>query len=309
MGYTGQPIGKKPYDVYDKTDTYTKVEIDSSKIDKSANLSDVASVPTARTNLDVYSKSEVDSKDAIKLNSSAYTASDVLAKVKAVDGAGSGLDADLLDGAEGTSYLNIINRLPDSGRFDGSNGSAGIASGTATNSIWFSPYSDITVSYADKVICDTSTYGGSAAALTAEAQGFVEFIGRAYRYQLEYYIAKFVKGTAATLVNDTTGGVNRYLMTTNYSSHLNSTLVNKLSFWVKVNAGSFVCAIDDRGRTVITPTDGWQYITTTNLSAHAYENAFPHLTCEHSSEVLIALPCLYVGNVTMPKHNNPIATI
>jgi hypothetical protein len=37
---------------------------------------------------------------AAKLNSSAYTAADVLAKLKTVDGAGSGLDADLIDGLD-----------------------------------------------------------------------------------------------------------------------------------------------------------------------------------------------------------------
>ena len=39
-----------------------------------------------------------------KLNSSSYTASDVLAKIKTVDGSGSGLDADTLDGLQGSSY-------------------------------------------------------------------------------------------------------------------------------------------------------------------------------------------------------------
>jgi len=39
-----------------------------------------------------------------KLNSSSYTAADVLAKIKTVDGAGSGLDADLLDG---TSLVDV----------------------------------------------------------------------------------------------------------------------------------------------------------------------------------------------------------
>ena len=41
-----------------------------------------------------------------KLNSSSYTASDVLTKIKTVDGSGSGLDADLLDGQHGSYYLN-----------------------------------------------------------------------------------------------------------------------------------------------------------------------------------------------------------
>lgn len=39
-----------------------------------------------------------------KLDSSAYTAADVLTKVKTVDGADSGLDADLLDGKQGSEY-------------------------------------------------------------------------------------------------------------------------------------------------------------------------------------------------------------
>lgn len=39
-----------------------------------------------------------------KLDTSAYTASDALAKIKTVDGAGSGLDADLLDGKEASAF-------------------------------------------------------------------------------------------------------------------------------------------------------------------------------------------------------------
>lgn len=39
-----------------------------------------------------------------KLDSSSYTASDVLTKIKTVDGAGSGLDADTLDGVQGDNY-------------------------------------------------------------------------------------------------------------------------------------------------------------------------------------------------------------
>lgn len=44
-----------------------------------------------------------------KLNSSAYTAADVLNKIKTVDGAGSGLDADLLDGQSSAYYRNYNN--------------------------------------------------------------------------------------------------------------------------------------------------------------------------------------------------------
>ena len=44
-----------------------------------------------------------------KLDSSAYTAADVLAKIKTVDGAGSGLDADKLDGQSSAYYRNYNN--------------------------------------------------------------------------------------------------------------------------------------------------------------------------------------------------------
>ena len=43
--------------------------------------------------------------DAIAATAAAYTAADVLAKLKTVDGSGSGLDADLLDGLSSASYL------------------------------------------------------------------------------------------------------------------------------------------------------------------------------------------------------------
>lgn len=54
-----------------------------------------------------------------KLDSSAYTAADVLSKVKTVDGVGSGLDADLLDGKHGNEYAlktEVITEAPSDGK-------------------------------------------------------------------------------------------------------------------------------------------------------------------------------------------------
>lgn len=56
-----------------------------------------------------------------KLNSSSYTAADVLSKLLTVDGASSGIDADLVDGQHGSYYLDLGNatgslalgRVPD----------------------------------------------------------------------------------------------------------------------------------------------------------------------------------------------------
>jgi hypothetical protein len=62
---------------------------------------DVTGLPAAQT--------AQDNAIATKLNASAYTAADVLAKMLTMDGAGSTLDADLLDGQNGTYYLDNAN--------------------------------------------------------------------------------------------------------------------------------------------------------------------------------------------------------
>lgn len=51
----------------------------------------------------------IDELDSEKLPTASYTAADVLTKIKTVDGAGSGLDSDLLDGQEGVYYLARAN--------------------------------------------------------------------------------------------------------------------------------------------------------------------------------------------------------
>lgn len=55
------------------------------------------------TGLDTKQASQ-DAAIGTKLDASAYTAADVLTKIKTVDGAGSGLDADLLDGQNSTAF-------------------------------------------------------------------------------------------------------------------------------------------------------------------------------------------------------------
>jgi len=61
--------------------------------------SDARFAPIVHTHDDrYYTETEVDTQMSAKLDSSSYTAADVLTKIKTVDGTGSGLDADLLDG-------------------------------------------------------------------------------------------------------------------------------------------------------------------------------------------------------------------
>jgi hypothetical protein len=96
--------------------------------------------------------SGIDSQFATKLNASSYTAADVLAKLLTVDGAGTGLDADLLDGQHASAfassthnhnatYLGIAAKAADADKLDGYdstafvrsvNGAGPNASGNAT---------------------------------------------------------------------------------------------------------------------------------------------------------------------------------
>jgi len=64
----------------------------------------------AAINDDASYASTITTALGLKLDASSYTASDVLTKLKTVDGAGSGLDADLLDGNSSAYFrINIYN--------------------------------------------------------------------------------------------------------------------------------------------------------------------------------------------------------
>ncbi len=83
--------------------------------------------------------SGIDAQFAAKLNAASYTAADVLAKLLTVDGAGTGLDADLLDGQHAsafassthnhnTTYLGITAKAADADKLDGYDSAAFVRS-------------------------------------------------------------------------------------------------------------------------------------------------------------------------------------
>ena len=65
-----------------------------------AEIGDVSTLATTSKEI----VSAINEVNANKLNSSSYTAADVLTKIKTVDGSGSGLDADLLDGQQASAF-------------------------------------------------------------------------------------------------------------------------------------------------------------------------------------------------------------
>ncbi len=68
------------------------------------NVGDVANAYLIAT---FTSNNYIQTQLGTKLNSSSYTASDVLTKIKTVDGTGSGLDADTLDGQEASAFQTV----------------------------------------------------------------------------------------------------------------------------------------------------------------------------------------------------------
>jgi hypothetical protein len=122
----------------DKIDSYDKSEVDSLLEPKATNEyvdSEVQAVSDAKADLgtslsdygieDAYNKTEVDDALVGKLNTTLFTDEIILQKIKNEHGSGSGLDADLLDGIDSSSFIrndaadgtyfnfSIINTLED----------------------------------------------------------------------------------------------------------------------------------------------------------------------------------------------------
>jgi hypothetical protein len=81
-------------------------------------LNTTTSFSNALFTLDSQAKTNADNIN-LKLDSASYTANDVLTKIKTVDGSGSGLDADLLDGLNSTDFVQVTSLDTISGNIEG----------------------------------------------------------------------------------------------------------------------------------------------------------------------------------------------
>jgi hypothetical protein len=108
-----------------------------------------------------------------KLETSAYTAADVLSKLLTVDGAGSGLDADLLDGynQDTANTANAIVRRDGSGNFVAGTITAALT-GTATNATNVGITDDTTTNSTHYLTLVTGTSGNNAARVSSTKLSF-----------------------------------------------------------------------------------------------------------------------------------------
>lgn len=109
----------------------------------------VAHIDGLQTDLDNRLRIDGKAADSNKLDgydhshfvkTSAYDNSDVLNKIKAVDGPGSGLNADLLDNLHASSFLRTTGKAADSNKLDGLDHSAFAKMSHFTNSIEINGY-------------------------------------------------------------------------------------------------------------------------------------------------------------------------
>lgn len=104
----------------DITDSYSKTDVDTLLSPLASTLyvdtqisgldsqkADTATTLTGYGITDAYTKAEVDAIELTKLDASNYTAADILQKLLTVDGHGSGLDADDLDGHQAWKYVRV----------------------------------------------------------------------------------------------------------------------------------------------------------------------------------------------------------
>lgn len=227
----------------------------------------------AYTNVTDFATAEQGIKADNALPATAYTASDVLEKLKTVAGSGSKLDADLLDGNEASAFATaeqgkkadasaaqasldahmsdnsyphgyppVVNLLPDSGRFMGRiNPLSCWNSANFAACKMFSPYNSASEFIsAGKFIHNNSSYGGSLGLLAEDVIDLLnkmESLGvrKEKRYGVEFYIGQTTSGNGTY-----NGGVVKdYYLLSACNCMAFSGQYATSSFWIRVkNEGS-----------------------------------------------------------------------
>jgi hypothetical protein len=104
------------------------------------------------------------------------------------------------------------NLFPDSGRFGGTANNASIVTGTFAAPSYLSVFNGSSITGHSKFVFDNATFGGSGAALSAEALALITKVRSASvdgprRYNSEFHLAQIAMGTGtiAPIIDSTTG--------------------------------------------------------------------------------------------------------
>ena len=184
----------------------TKYNIDVEKLD-GCTVNDLGTAVT-----DLWTASKISTELSAKLNSSSYTAADILTKLKTVDGASSGLDADLLDGlhASSTNAVNSIVARDASGNF---------SAGTITATLSGNATSATTLSGLTATVTELNFVNGVTSNVQSQLNAKLGSTAKAADSALLNGVAEATTATANTIVKRDASG---YI----YTAALNSALAD-----------------------------------------------------------------------------------
>lgn len=200
----------------------TKYNIDVEKLD-GCTVNDLGTAVT-----DLWTASKIGTELSAKLNSSSYTAADILTKLKTVDGASSGLDADLLDGlhASSTNAVNSIVARDASGNF---------SAGTITATLSGNASSATTLSGLTATVAELNFMDGVTSNVQTQLNAKLGSTAKAADSALLNGVAEATTATANTIVKRDASG---YI----YATAVNSTLADTTTA-----ATHYYCETDSDG--------------------------------------------------------------
>ena len=201
-----------------------KYMIDVDKLD-GCTVNDSGSTTT-----DLWTASKITSALSTKLDSSAYTAADVLTKIKTVDGATSGLDADLLDGlhAASTNTVSTVVARDASGNFSAGTITANLT-GTASTATTLTGLTSTVaeLNFSDGVTSNIQTQLSGKLATTATAADSAKLNG----------VASATTATANTIVKRDASG---YIYAAAFNSTLADTATDATHYYVETGSDGWL---------------------------------------------------------------------
>lgn len=215
--------------------------------------------------------------------------------------------------------VQIVNLLPDSGRFAGRiNPLSTQITAAFEPSPFFSPYNGATIASGGKFIFNNSTFGGTGGALTQDVQDLLAAMGRvdgAARHGVEFYIATITAGGGTSSPTIGADGVTRYLVTTNNNrAVLGADGFVRCAMWMRVVSGSvhidathYINGVSREPGGVLPA--GWQHVLVEWFKTNGYDNGFPRMFAVPGSVIQIACPIVVAGRVFVGIHTAPVATI
>ena len=202
----------------------TKYNIDVEKID-GCTVNDLGVAAT-----DLWTASKISSELSAKLNSSSYTAADILTKLKTVDGASSGLDADLLDGlhASSTNAGNSIVARDASGNF---------SAGTITAALSGNASSATTLSGLTATVTELNFMDGVTSNVQTQLNAKLGSTTKAADSALLNGVAESTTATADTIVKRDANG---YIYTAALNSALGDTTTAATHYYCETGSDGWL---------------------------------------------------------------------